>query len=247
MQSLGLKPLAIRDKDHMSRTQLVFEDEFGQYRTRVIILDYENDDESMGGLVPSELEGVKGETCFECGQNPSNEYAAEEAECVRKILDDKKVPKELDGKPLSLVGRVLYLGGQLAPELEQSEVLCPMCNGRRFEGQLKFCHICKGTGKEKWFAASDRERQKAYPFLKEPCPCGADLAIYTSGGRGPDRSFSVACRGLGCENGSHSAQQTFKVALDAVGAWNTRMRKEQKEREKQAPKKRKPLKRRRGL
>lgn len=31
---------------------------------------------------------------------------SEEAECAHRILDDNNVPKEIDGKDLSLVGRI---------------------------------------------------------------------------------------------------------------------------------------------
>ena len=34
------------------------------------------------------------------------ELKAEEAECAHRVLDDSNIPKELDGKTLTLVGRI---------------------------------------------------------------------------------------------------------------------------------------------
>lgn len=246
MLRAGFKLDKVKDSEHGSRVQMIFEDDMKQYKSRVIIIDYDLDDPHEGTFDEVEVEGAKGAICFSCGQNPKNESKAEDADCIAKVLDDAKVPTNHAGKPLNLVGRMMLFAGKFEPELMVNEVLCPSCKGM---GTLdmktwKPCSLCKGMGAEEWWRERDRERAKAEPMVKEICPCGAASAIYAMGSHGEEGRFRVACRGLGCENSANDSEaEYFKRALDAVNDWNTRIKKAKKAAKKAKPRRKKPLRR----
>jgi len=53
-------------------------------------------------------EGPDGEQILSFGLLEQLRYESEEAGCVHMLLDDMKVPREEDGRPYSLVGRVKW-------------------------------------------------------------------------------------------------------------------------------------------